>query len=64
MRDGNWKLIERYEDDSLELYDLSADISEQKNLVEQQPEIVARLKRQLDAWRTDVGAKFPTRRNQ
>ncbi|MCA9081630.1 MAG: sulfatase [Planctomycetaceae bacterium] len=64
VRDGNWKLIERYEDDSLELYDLSADISEQKNLVEQQPEIVARLKRQLDAWRTDVGAKFPTRRNQ
>lgn len=62
VRDGNWKLIERYEDHLLELYNLRDDLAEQSNLVEAHPDVVRKLKQQLDDWRDDVGAKYPTER--
>jgi uncharacterized sulfatase len=59
IRVGDWKLIEFFEDGSIELYDLGEDISEQNNLAAAHPEIAARLRRQLTQWRQDVGAKMP-----
>jgi len=60
IRDGNFKLIEFYDNGRLELYDLSKDISESRNLAADQPEKVKELAKKLDDWRKEVGAKMPT----
>jgi arylsulfatase A len=59
IRSGDWKLIERFDNQTLELYNLASDIGEKKNLADQQPERVKHLHRQLTDWRKDVGAKLP-----
>ena len=60
IRDGDWKLIEWYEDGSLELYNLPQDIGEKTNLAAQQPDKAIALHEKLVAWRKDVGALMPT----
>lgn len=60
VRVGNYKLIEFFEDGSFELYDLSADPGETRNLAEEQPERVADLARRMVAWREEVNAKMPS----
>lgn len=60
IRDGDWKLIEWYEDGALELYDLSQDISEKDNLAARNPDRVKALHEKLIAWRKEVGAMMPT----
>jgi arylsulfatase A-like enzyme len=60
IRDGNWKLIEFFEFDRFELFDLAADPRESKNVAAANPEIVEKLAKQLDAWRKAVGALKPT----
>jgi arylsulfatase A-like enzyme len=59
IRAGRWKLIERYENGSLELYDLETDIGEQRNLATERPELAAELARRLAEWRARVGAQMP-----
>jgi len=61
VREGDYKLIKRYGDGSLELYNVSSDIGEKNNLAEQAPEIAHRLERQLESWLKETGAKMPTR---
>ena len=60
IRDGDWKLIEWYEDGALELYNIPQDISEKTDLAAQQPEKVKELHAKLIAWRKEVGALMPT----
>ena len=60
IRDGDWKLIEWFEDGKLELYDIKSDLSEAHNLAERQPEKVKQLHERLAAWRKSVGAVLPT----
>jgi arylsulfatase A-like enzyme len=60
IRDGDWKLIEWYEDGSLELFNLRDDVGETKNLASEEPEMAHRLHARLAAWRNDVGAIMPT----
>ena len=43
------------------LYDLRRDVGEEKNLAGSRTELVAGLRRELDAWMRDVGAKVPSR---
>jgi arylsulfatase A-like enzyme len=59
IRVGDWKLIENYEDGSLELYNLKNDLSETRNLAHSEPERAEELKEKLDAWRKSVEAKMP-----
>ncbi len=59
IRDGDWKLIEFFEENSVELYDLKADIGEQKNLAADNPDQVKSLLAQLATWRSDTGAVMP-----
>jgi arylsulfatase A-like enzyme len=59
IRKGKWKLIERYEDGTLELYDLERDPSEQSNKAYVNPEIARELQAQLAAWRESVDANMP-----
>jgi arylsulfatase A-like enzyme len=60
VRRGNYKLIEYYEDGRRELYDLSKDLSESRNLAAEKPDIAKDLAAELDAWRKAVGARMPT----
>ncbi len=56
---GKWKLIEHFEDNRLELFDLQADLSETTNLAATQPDVAKRLLKLLQDWRDDVRAKIP-----
>jgi uncharacterized sulfatase len=61
IRAGDWKLIEMFEDGSLELYNLAEDMGETKNLAGDDPELAQRLQQKLAAWRKEVGARMPTK---
>lgn len=60
IRAGDWKLIEYFEDGTLELYNLKDDLSETTNLAPKMPDKAAELRAKLDAWRKAVGAQMPT----
>jgi arylsulfatase A-like enzyme len=60
IREGDWKLIEWYEDGALELYNIPQDIGEKTNLADQQPDRVKALHAKLIEWRKEVGAVMPT----
>jgi arylsulfatase A-like enzyme len=59
VRDGDWKLIEWYEDGSLELFNLREDPGETSNLAAREPDRAAGLRRRLEAWRRDTGCVMP-----
>jgi len=61
MRSGTWKLIENFEDQTLELYDLEADTGEMNNLVNVHPERVRQMHARLKAWQESVKALIPER---
>ncbi len=60
IRVGTMKLIEYFEDDRRELFDLAKDIGENRNLAAEKPEMVKELAAKLAGWRKEVGAKMPT----
>lgn len=59
IRIGQHKLIKRYRDGSLELYDLSDDLSESNNIADQFPELAQRLENRLESWLRETGANMP-----
>jgi arylsulfatase A-like enzyme len=59
IRRGDWKLIEWFEDQRVELFNLSTDLSETTNLAAKEPARVEQLRAELHAWQQSVGAKFP-----
>ena len=63
VRMGDWKLIEYFDDGTLELYNLVNDIGETGNLAKQQPKKTARLHAMLKAWRRATDAPVPTETN-
>jgi arylsulfatase A-like enzyme len=58
IRKGPWKLIETFDPEGVELYNLADDLSERKNLAGSQPTMAADLRRELAAWRESVGAQM------
>ena len=60
VRDGDWKLIESYEDGSFELYNLRDDIGEKNDMAAGKPAKVAELRGKLVDWRKSVQALMPT----
>ncbi|MBM4155452.1 MAG: sulfatase [Lentisphaerae bacterium] len=62
VRLGDWKLIEWYEDGTLELFNLADDPGERNNLVSGNPAKVRELHDLLKAWRVETKARMPTRR--
>ncbi|HMB64656.1 MAG TPA: sulfatase [Eudoraea sp.] len=61
VRKGDWKLIEVFENDSLELYNLRDDIGERVNLVSEFPDKATELTNALNNWRNTVNAQIPQR---
>lgn len=59
VRDGDYKLIEFYEDGHVELYNLKNDISEKNDLSKKKPQLASRLLKELQDWRKACGAKMP-----
>lgn len=62
MRQGHFKLIENFDDGSLELYDLKEDLGETRNLAPELPQQAESMRQQLQAWRDETRAALPTRR--
>ncbi len=60
IRLGDWKLIEFFEDDRLELYNLRNDLGEKQNLAAAQPAKTKELRDRLLAWRQELNAPMPT----
>jgi arylsulfatase A-like enzyme len=60
VRDGDWKLIEWYEDGRCELYNLRDDIGEKADRATENPDRVNELRGKLAAWRKSVQAVMPT----
>jgi len=60
IRAGDFKLIEYFEDNHVELYNLKDDLSETKDLAAAMPEKAEELRKKLAAWRQKVGAQMPT----
>ncbi len=58
IREGNFKLIERYEDGRVHLYDLKSDIGERNDLAAEDPKRVDQMRRRLHTWYKTVDAKF------
>ena len=57
IRDGDWKLIEFFDDRHVELYNLAEDIGERQDLSQSKPELVERLRGDLERWRIETGAE-------
>jgi arylsulfatase A-like enzyme len=58
IRMGTWKMIERYEDGQVHLYDLSKDVGEREDLSKVHPGQVAKMREKLHQWYDEVDAKF------
>ena len=59
IRSGQYKLIEYYENGSVQLFDLEKDLGEQNDLSKAKPEITKKLLKMLHDWRDEVDAKMP-----
>ena len=59
VREGDYKLIESFEDSRLELYNLAKDIGEKHDLAAELPDLAARLRKMLHDWRGAVDARMP-----
>ena len=58
IRDGDWKLVERYEDGRVHLYNLADDVGERNDVAAEHPDRVKHLRECLHAWYAEVDAKF------
>jgi len=58
IRQGPWKLIETFDPEGIELYNLANDLSETSNLAKSETAKANELRQELDAWRKEVGAEM------
>jgi arylsulfatase A len=59
IREGDWKLVENFEDESVELFNLTRDPAEKKNIAASELARAADLRDKLHTWRAQVGARMP-----
>jgi arylsulfatase A-like enzyme len=60
VRQGDFKLIEFYEDSKVELYNLKDDIGEKNDLTSKMPDKAKELHQMLKDWRKTADAQMPT----
>ena len=64
VREGDWKLIQFFEDGGkFELYNLKADPGEKKDLASSEPAKLKELQQTLAAWQKETGAAIPSKAN-
>ena len=59
MRRGPWKLVQSFDGEPAELFDLTRDPSERTDLASARPEVAKALLAELEAWQRDTGAALP-----
>ena len=59
VRMGDYKLVEFFGDDRIELYNLANDIGESVNLEQELPEKTIELRQMLHTWQQSVSAEMP-----
>jgi arylsulfatase A-like enzyme len=59
VRAGDYKLIEFYEDNRVEMYNLKDDVGEKHDLSAEMPRKAAQLRKMLHDWRKAVDAQMP-----
>jgi len=59
IRARDWKLIEFYEENKIELYNLADDIGEKNDLAKKSPQKAKQMHKMLKAWQNKMGAKMP-----
>lgn len=59
IRLGNYKLLEYFENGTVQLFDLESDIGEQHDISKEYPETAQKLLTMLREWRKEVDAKMP-----
>ena len=59
IREGDYKLIEYFENGTVQLFNLKKDLGEQNDLATAESERAAKLLGKLRAWRKEVDAKMP-----
>lgn len=64
VRIGDYKLIEYFENNTVQLFDLKRDPGETKDLSSAQPEKTRELLTSLQQWRNDLSAAMPTRKSK
>jgi arylsulfatase A-like enzyme len=57
VREGNYKLIDWYQNNKVELFDLSKDIGENNDLSKSKPEVTTRLLKKLRDWKKEINAE-------
>lgn len=57
IREGDWKLVESYDDGGVELFNLARDAGEEENLSSREPGRVEELRAKLAAWRRSLGVQ-------
>ena len=62
IRLGDYKLLEYFENGTVQLFDLAEDPGEQTDLAGVEPDRAEELLGRLRAWRQSVGASMPTSR--
>jgi arylsulfatase A-like enzyme len=60
IRDGDWKVVENFEDGTAELYNLANDPGEEKDVASSEPARVAAMRKSLAAWRAEMKAQENT----
>jgi len=60
IRQGDFRLVEFYEDQRVELYNLKDDLAESHDLAGKLPDVAAELRQRLHAWREKTSAQMPT----
>lgn len=58
IRVGDYKLLDHFENNTVQLFNLSKDIGEQVDLAKVEPDKAAELRSMLHAWRKDVAARM------
>ncbi len=58
IRVGDWKLIEWFENDTVELFNLATDLGETTDLAAKHPDKTVELKKRLATWRKEVDANM------
>jgi len=59
VRHRDWKLIEYYETGNAELYDITSDLGESRDVAAENPDIANRLRNSLHSWLKSIDAQFP-----
>ncbi|MDA7916228.1 sulfatase [Verrucomicrobia bacterium] len=63
IRKGDWKLIQFFESDSIQLFNLKRDVGEQSDLAKEEPVKAVEMLTELQAWQKATGAPIPKKLN-